>query len=79
MKEIKWSVYSSLYWAHECSFSYKDFLLLIKVQRLMHTLVCIFEPFSLEEKIVSPEGFKMQNDLHVTVQEVKEICFCPWV
>lgn len=81
MKEMKWSAYvvSSLYWACECSFSYKDFLLLINVQRLVHTLVGIFEPFSLEDKIMSPEDFKMQNDVHVVVQEMKEICFCPWV
>lgn len=81
MKEKKWSAYvvSSLYWACECSFSYKDFLQNVKVQRLMHTLLDIFEPFSLEEQSVSREDCKMQNDVHVAVQEMKEIYFCPWV
>lgn len=45
----------------------------------MHTLLDIFEPFSLEEQSVSREDCKMQNDVHVAVQEMKEIYFCPWV
>lgn len=45
----------------------------------MHTLLDIFAPFSLEEQSVSLEDCKIQNDVHVAVQEIKEICFCPWV
>lgn len=61
------------------AFLTKNFSLQVKVQISMHTLLDIFEPFSLEEQSMSSEDCKLQNDVHVAVQEMKEICFYLWI